>query len=251
MRETQPHSAAASQRRFSVIIPTWNEARALPALISRLHGSPWVSEIIVADHASEDGTPEIALAAGCRVVPGGRPAAGRNAGAAVAREELLLFVDADAVVTVQVLSALTDHFADAHVNLVHFPLFPLTSRRFIHLCYRVMDHYFTACDRLRTCQGVGTLIAVRSSVFRRVGGFDETILAGEDAYFIREVGRRAGGVCYSHRARVEVSARRFLVEPAPLFVAKTVLWGFLRLIGSRRSLVGYRWKRYDQAEGSS
>jgi glycosyltransferase involved in cell wall biosynthesis len=251
MIETQSPSAAAAQQRFSVVIPTWNEARALPALISQLRGSPWVSEIIVADHASEDGTPEMALAAGCRVVPGGRPAAGRNAGAAVAREELLLFVDADAVVTAHVLSALTEHFADAHVNLVHFPLLPLTSRRFIHLCYRVMDHYFTACDRLRTCQGVGTLIAVRSSVFRLVGGFDETILAGEDAYFIRQVGRRAGGVCYSHRARVEVSARRFLIEPAPLFVSKTVLWGFLRLIGSRRSLVGYRWKRYDQTEHSS
>jgi glycosyltransferase involved in cell wall biosynthesis len=56
----------------SVIIPTYNEAAYLPGLLAALKAQTYPpEEIIVADAGSCDGTVEIALRAGCQVVPGG------------------------------------------------------------------------------------------------------------------------------------------------------------------------------------
>ena len=89
---------------LSVIIPALDEAECLPGLLDSLAAQDRrPDEVIVADAGSTDGTAEIAAARGALVVPGGRPAAGRNAGAGAARGDLFLFLDADVVPgTVQV-----------------------------------------------------------------------------------------------------------------------------------------------------
>src|SRR5207247_2481502 len=84
----------------SVIIPTWNEAKYLPALLDSLQNqtrSPL--EILIADSESTDGTQDLAEARGALLVPGDRrgPGEGRNRGARSARGALFLFVDADCV----------------------------------------------------------------------------------------------------------------------------------------------------------
>jgi glycosyltransferase involved in cell wall biosynthesis len=83
---------------LSVIIPTLNEAAYLPNLLEALAAQTHpADEIIVADAGSTDGTVELARACGARVVRGGMPAVGRNAGAKVASSELFFFLDADVV----------------------------------------------------------------------------------------------------------------------------------------------------------
>ena len=82
--------------KVSVIIPTLNESAYLPALLDALRGQTRPpDEVIVADAGSTDGTVELVQAHGARVVPGGMPAVGRNAGAQVAIGDLFLFFDAD------------------------------------------------------------------------------------------------------------------------------------------------------------
>ncbi len=82
---------------LSVVIPTLNEAAALPRLLSGLAGA--VDEIVVADGGSTDATVPVARAAGLRVVvaPGGRGPQ-LNAGAAVASGDRLWFLHADSTV---------------------------------------------------------------------------------------------------------------------------------------------------------
>lgn len=93
--------------RFSVVIPARNEEALLPRLLDSLdvararfrHGADAV-EVIVADNVSTDGTAAIARERGCAVarVEQRRIAAVRNGGAAVARGDVLAFVDADSQV---------------------------------------------------------------------------------------------------------------------------------------------------------
>jgi hypothetical protein len=80
---------------ISVIIPTHNEAREIGGVLAAALGYDRV-ETLVVDGGSDDGTPNVARSLGVPVVaaPRGR-ARQMNAGAALARGEVLLFLHAD------------------------------------------------------------------------------------------------------------------------------------------------------------
>src|SRR6267142_462075 len=98
-------------RLISFIIPAWNEesvlGRTLEALsIARRHLTV-PSEVIVADDSSTDRTAEIARQHGARVlaVQHRQISATRNAGARAAQGDLLIFIDADTLVTREAVCA--------------------------------------------------------------------------------------------------------------------------------------------------
>jgi len=84
---------------ISAVIPTLNEATMLPSTIDALRSVPQVTQVIVVDGGSDDGTVGLALAAGCEVLtaPRGRGSQLR-AGAGAAAGEILWFVHADTLV---------------------------------------------------------------------------------------------------------------------------------------------------------
>jgi 4,4'-diaponeurosporenoate glycosyltransferase len=100
--------------RISVIIPARNEAHNLPSLLRSLAAQERApEEIIVVDDGSDDGTAEVAARLGARVVaaepmPGGW--VGKTwacwTGARAARGDLLVFLDADTILTGGALAAL-------------------------------------------------------------------------------------------------------------------------------------------------
>lgn len=81
----------------AVIIPALNEADSLPAVLSELPFAPDEAEIVVVDGGSTDGTPELAEAAGARVVHEARRGYGRAcaAGGAATQTEVLVYMDGD------------------------------------------------------------------------------------------------------------------------------------------------------------
>lgn len=92
----------------SVIIAAFNEAPTVGLCVADVVGHPQVSEIIVVDDGSSDDTAEQARKAGARVItlPENRgKALALDAGVAAAREDVLLFLDADVTgLTQEVLS---------------------------------------------------------------------------------------------------------------------------------------------------
>jgi glycosyltransferase involved in cell wall biosynthesis len=86
---------------LSVVVPAHDEADELPATLAGLHAGLMSAgveyEIIVVDNASMDSTARVAVEAGARVVhePYRQISRARDTGAAQARGEWLLFVDAD------------------------------------------------------------------------------------------------------------------------------------------------------------
>src|SRR5437870_493328 len=83
---------------ISIIIPSLNEEQSLPLLLQSIKKQTiQPKEIIVADAFSTDKTRSIAKKFNCTVINGGLPGKGRNAGAKVATQDILLFLDADVI----------------------------------------------------------------------------------------------------------------------------------------------------------
>jgi glycosyltransferase involved in cell wall biosynthesis len=83
--------------RVSVIIPTHNEARAIGRVLADLPANQ-VTEVIVVDSNSSDGTPEIAASMGARVVQEPRRGYGRaclTGLAATDSPDIVVFLDGD------------------------------------------------------------------------------------------------------------------------------------------------------------
>ena len=85
--------------KVSIVIPTLNEGDLLPRLLASIGKQTFRDyEVIVADAKSGDNTKQIATSFGAKVVRGGMPGEGRNAGVRRARGEFLFFFDADVVI---------------------------------------------------------------------------------------------------------------------------------------------------------
>lgn len=83
---------------ISVIIPAFNEADTVGACVAALRGHPLVDEIIVVDDGSSDDSAQAAAEAGARVIQlaaNGGKATALDVGVRAARQDVLLFLDAD------------------------------------------------------------------------------------------------------------------------------------------------------------
>jgi cellulose synthase/poly-beta-1,6-N-acetylglucosamine synthase-like glycosyltransferase/peptidoglycan/xylan/chitin deacetylase (PgdA/CDA1 family) len=107
----------------SVIVPAFNESTTIAPAVQSLARSAHPVEVLLIDDASTDGTAEIVSGLGLpnvrvvRVPPGGKATA-LNTGAALARNDLLVMVDADTVVDADSIGRLIQPFADPAVGAV-------------------------------------------------------------------------------------------------------------------------------------
>ncbi|NOY44137.1 MAG: glycosyltransferase [Deltaproteobacteria bacterium] len=206
---------------LSVVIPTRNEAGTLPGLLrdlARQQGPEF--EVVVADGASEDGTPEapgrLTLPFPWQVV---RSAPGRgrqmNVGTRAARGPDLLFLHADTrLPDPELLARATRHMAGERERLGHDRVaghFGLRFRR--SGPGRDAAFYFyeakTRTNRPGTVHG-DQGIWISRSFLGSLGGFDETLPFLEDADLAARVFRT--GVWTLLPGTVLTSARRFEAE---------------------------------------
>jgi len=107
---------------FSVIIPARNAAGTLACCLGAVFASSLKPpEVLVVDDGSVDETSAIAARYPCRVIPialGSGPMAPRYAGAARARGQILVFIDADVEVRPDTFSRLIADFSDPAVHAV-------------------------------------------------------------------------------------------------------------------------------------
>ena len=194
-------------RIVSFVVPAWNEERWLPGALAAIRDAASAlaleHEIVVADDGSTDRTAELARAAGATVVPvlHRQIAATRNAGARASRGQVLLFVDADTIVhpgVVRAALAAVDRGAVGGGCGFRFdgdvPLWTRPMLRFMVFAFR------------RARLAAGCFFFARRIDFEAVGGFDETLYAGEELALARELKRRGPFVVL--REQVETSARK-------------------------------------------
>jgi glycosyltransferase involved in cell wall biosynthesis len=173
----------------SVVVPTLNEAQRLPGLLDRLaQQSRLPDEIIVADAGSVDGTADLARDYGATVVRGGTPSAGRNAGAAAATCDLIMFMDADGEPDSDFVAKALDEFERRDLSMATAPIRAIEPGIGYRLAFWLYEAY------IRMVQGfsphaMGPCMLVERGVHERMGGFDESLALAEDAEYARRAAR--------------------------------------------------------------
>ncbi len=168
---------------LSVIVPVWKEAGAIAQALQALQPLRDAGhEVIVVDAGSPDRTAELARPWCDRVVASGKGRAVQmNAGAAVARGNVMLFLHADTRLPDSALAEL-EQFSYSRCGWGRFDV-ALSARRPI---FRVIAWFMNRRSRLTgICTG-DQGIFVRRDVFEALGGFREIPLM-EDVEFSRRL----------------------------------------------------------------
>jgi rSAM/selenodomain-associated transferase 2 len=154
----------------SVIVPTLNEVAVLQGTVVSALGA---YEVVVADGGSDDGTPELALRSGCRLVaaPRGRGLQ-QNAGAHVARGDILLFLHADTRLPVGFAEAVARSIRVHDGIWGRFDLRFDAGGPFVRLIAHLISWRSWATGGATGDQA----IFVRREVFESLGGFREPLL---------------------------------------------------------------------------
>jgi glycosyltransferase involved in cell wall biosynthesis len=170
--------------KLSIIIPAFNEERLIGRCLESIDTAlsansqfDFSTEVIVVDNNSTDRTAELAVQAGARVCfeAVNQIARARNAGAAAAGGEWLMFVDADSLVNPCLL---TDIFAMINSgravgcgSTMRMAGLPAWARFTLWVWNRVS----IACR-----WAAGSLIVCRTDAFRATSGFNEAFFVAEE-----------------------------------------------------------------------
>mgnify|MGYP001613500921 CR=1 FL=1 len=185
---------------ISFIIPTLNEEKIIEETLLGLKKYSGENEIIVSDGKSTDKTVEIARKYADQVAlyqgeARQTIAAGRNAGAALARGEYLVFMDADIsipdpnVFFGKVLKILNfdNNITGLTVRIRVLPALETPADRIVFL---VMDYvHFVLNNIFKIGAATGEFQMVRSSAFKKTGGYNEKLVAGEDHEFFQRLSK--------------------------------------------------------------
>ncbi len=200
-------SAQQSQPLLTIIIPTLNERTYLPGLLTALDNqSQKADEIIVADAGSDDGTAELAKKRGARVIRGGMPAVGRNAGAREAKGRYLLFLDADVVPPPDFIANLVSEFEERNYDVATCFISALEDHPLDRAICHGTNLYFRVIQPVSP-HAPGFCILSKRAKHEELGGFDETLALSEDIDYARRA-KRIGRFGFITRTRIPVSMRR-------------------------------------------
>jgi len=160
---------------ISIIIPAFNEENYLPKLLESIKKQNYKDyEIIVADANSKDNTKSIAKRHGCKVIQGGLHAQGVNNGAKAAKWEVLLVLDADAVLPRDFLDKNFNAFRQNNLDVASCYIKPVGGKLIDRLTHEVANIYYFTFKKIRPYVP-SFCFFVKRDLFLKIGGFDEKI----------------------------------------------------------------------------
>lgn len=200
--------------KISIVVPAFNEEKRLPETLrsiqharQQFHARQWDSELIVCDNNSTDATAAIAREHGAHVVfePVNQIARARNAGAAAASGDWLIFVDADSRPSPELFAAVAQQIQSgrvigggAMVHLDEFHFFAWFGNALWNCISRVFRY------------AAGSFIFCDAKAFRELGGFSHELYVAEEI----DLSQRLKRLAKAKGKKVKIIARPSLPTSA-------------------------------------
>jgi len=230
--------------KISLIIPTLNGAKELPALMTRLQNQTVPpDEIIVVDSASTDGTAQLAGQLGAKVVEIARKdfdhGGTRDKALRHSQGDIVLFMTQDALpVDEHYIERLIAPFDDPRVAAVGGRQVPKRDARPFERLVR--EHNYPLHTRVWDASAIPQMgvraflisdvcSAYRRSAYLNAGGFDHPIMTNEDMLMAQRLLENGNAICYCGAAAVYHSHNMTLMQQF-----------------KRNYIVGRTMKRYEE-----
>ncbi|MFH1509742.1 MAG: glycosyltransferase [Candidatus Nealsonbacteria bacterium] len=215
---------------ISIIIPTYNEEKYLPALLESIENQEFKDlEIIVSDNKSTDKTVIIAEKYGCKITSGGLPAKGRNQGAKIAKGEIFLFLDADVVLPIEFIKKSILEFNRRNLDVASYKIVPKKGNKIAKGGLDILYNWPAFLSQGFLPYGAMGII-VKKKIFDKIGGFNEKIKIAEDHYFVRQVAE-VGKFGIISSTKIFISLRRFKTDGYAKTLSKYLLASIYMLSG--------------------
>lgn len=236
---------------ISIIIPALNEEKLLdgmlrqftPELIGRYH-----LELVVSDGGSTDGTLEIARRYANTVVENRvgikqTISMGRNLGAAAAKGDIFVFLNADTLIKdceLLFAAALRELRTPGYAALTcSVEVYPHERQKIDEWFHGFYNWFFYMMNRVGMAMGRGECHIMRREVFEAVSGYADRIVAGEDYDMFRRL-EKVGFVKFLREVVVYESPRRYR-RYGYAYVTASWFMNFLAVFFLRRSILS-EWK---------
>jgi glycosyltransferase involved in cell wall biosynthesis len=218
--------------KISVVVPAFNEERLLAGSLAAIREAMSAfndAELIVCDNNSTDRTAQIARSAGAKVVfePVNQIARARNAGAAQASGDWLVFVDADSYPSKELFRETANAIQGGRC-LAGGATVSLESA---DPAIRLWVAAWNFLSR-RARWAAGSFIFCEAAAFRRLGGFSQDLYAAEEIELFSRLNRHARlerrSIVILHHHPLLTSARKaqlYTKREHLLFILKTLLLG--------------------------
>lgn len=226
--------------KFSVIIPTYNEAGHIRTAVEALEKQNIPRneiQIIVVDNGSKDTTVEIARRTHAdKVIVEAKQGTNiaRQRGFEESEGEIVAFLDADSIPPPDWLTRVKENLEREAVAAVsgpydyHFKGWKkLMDYLYTHCIFAYLDKILYFIFRKKAGIIMGGNFAARREVIEQIGGLPPIIFFGDDAAIAMLISRRVGRVLWNTNLKVVSSPRRF--ESHGLFRSTLIYaWHYLK-----------------------
>ena len=208
---------------ISIIIPTKNEELHIGQLLHDIskqklvkkNGRKLKVEVIVADGGSTDKTKKIAKLYDVKIIKGGHPSVGRNAGAKKAKGKVLYFMDADIRIDPLFINESYQEFIEKKLDIAAIDNLPkwegkenYIQRTVLEFFYMIGNVIIRILQKTKTPKLISTCMIVKKKSFDAVGGFNENIYVHGDAEVTERVANAGFEMGVLDRDRIWASTRK-------------------------------------------
>lgn len=204
---------------FSIIIPTLNEEVNLPILLSSIKNQTFTDfEVIISDDISADLTKTNAFEFYDKIknfnfleYKSKNVSKARNYGAKYAKGEYLIFFDADTEIERDFLKEIKNKIDIYNLDVVTIWNRTKSKEVSSRILLGLLNITLTLFQKIKPA-ATGACIIIKKGLFEKIGGFDETIVFGEDFNLIQKAHKFQARFAVFRHPVLYVSTRRFKKE---------------------------------------